>query len=78
MFLVNRTYTRRRVNVSAPEVRKFLVDSGELRATVASLFEAVGVSPTHADEIAEIEINPLICTKDRAIIADTLLVKGTT
>ena len=31
----------------------------------------------HADEIAEIEINPLICTKDRAIIADTLLVKGT-
>jgi len=32
----------------------------------------------HADEIAEIEINPLICTKDRAIIADTLLVKGTT
>jgi len=32
----------------------------------------------HADEIAEIEINPLICTKDRAIVADTLLVKGTT
>lgn len=32
----------------------------------------------HADEIAEIEINPLICTKDRAIIADALLVKGTT
>jgi acyl-CoA synthetase (NDP forming) len=32
----------------------------------------------HADQIAEIEINPLICTKDRAIIADTLLVKGTT
>lgn len=31
----------------------------------------------NADEIAEIEINPLICTKDRAIIADTLLVKGT-
>ncbi|MDO6589403.1 CoA-binding protein [Loktanella sp. D2R18] len=31
----------------------------------------------HADQIAEIEINPLICTKDRAIIADTLLVKGT-
>jgi acyl-CoA synthetase (NDP forming) len=31
----------------------------------------------HASEIAEIEINPLICTKDRAIIADTLLVKGT-
>ena len=31
----------------------------------------------HADEIAEIEINPLICTKDRAIIADALLVKGT-
>ncbi|MEM5542362.1 acetate--CoA ligase family protein [Sulfitobacter sp. AS92] len=32
----------------------------------------------HADEITEIEINPLICTKDRAIIADALLVKGTT
>lgn len=32
----------------------------------------------HANQIAEIEINPLICTKDRAIIADALLVKGTT
>lgn len=42
--------------MSAPEVRKFLVDSGELRATVASLFEAVGVSPTHADEIAEVVV----------------------
>ena len=32
----------------------------------------------HAEEIAEIEINPLICTKTRAIVADALLVKGTT
>jgi len=31
----------------------------------------------HADQIAEIEINPLICTEARAIIADALLVKGT-
>lgn len=31
---------------------------------------------THADKVVEIEINPLMCTKARAIVADALLVKG--
>jgi LDH2 family malate/lactate/ureidoglycolate dehydrogenase len=40
--------------MSATTVRKLLVDSGELRRAVAALYEAVGVSATHADEIAEV------------------------
>lgn len=40
--------------MSAPTVKRVLVNSRELRGAVAALFEAVGVSPTHADEIAEV------------------------
>ncbi|MGA2794342.1 MAG: Ldh family oxidoreductase [Roseiarcus sp.] len=42
--------------MSAPTIKKVLVDSRELRGAVAALFEAVGVSPTHADEIAEVVV----------------------
>lgn len=42
--------------MSAPTIKKVLVDSRELRAAVASLFEAVGVGATHADEIAEVVV----------------------
>jgi len=31
----------------------------------------------HASDLAEIEINPLICTEKRAVVADALLVRGT-
>jgi LDH2 family malate/lactate/ureidoglycolate dehydrogenase len=40
--------------MSAPTVKKVLVESRELRAAVATLFETVGVGATHADEIAEV------------------------
>jgi LDH2 family malate/lactate/ureidoglycolate dehydrogenase len=40
--------------MNATPVKKVLVDSAELRRAVAALFEAVGVSATHADEIAEV------------------------
>ena len=42
--------------MSAPTVKRVLVDSRELRAAVAALFEAVGVSAVHADEIAEVVV----------------------
>ena len=42
--------------MSAPAIRKVLVDSRELRAAVAALFEAVGVSAGHADDIAEVVV----------------------
>lgn len=42
--------------MSVPAVKKVLVDSDELRKKLGSLFEAVGVLPGQADEIAEVLI----------------------
>ena len=42
--------------MNAPVVKKVLVDSRELRGAVAALYEAVGVSADHADQIAEVGI----------------------
>ena len=42
--------------MSAPTVKKVLVDSGELRGAVAALFEAAGTSAAHADQIAEVVV----------------------
>ncbi|WP_128003507.1 Ldh family oxidoreductase [Piscinibacter defluvii] len=42
--------------MNAPIIKKVLVDSGELRMKVAGLFQAVGVSPEHADQIAEVVV----------------------
>lgn len=42
--------------MNVPVVKKVLVDSRELRGAVAALFETVGVSATHADEIAEVVV----------------------
>ena len=53
-------------------------EAANIDAIVDAVLKLQDFVSDHADEIAEIEINPLICTKDRAIIADTLLVKGTT
>ncbi|WP_132443352.1 acetate--CoA ligase family protein [Sulfitobacter indolifex] len=53
-------------------------EAANVDAIVDAVLKLQDFVSDHADEIAEIEINPLICTKDRAIIADTLLVKGTT
>ncbi|MEP2683508.1 MAG: acetate--CoA ligase family protein [Sulfitobacter sp.] len=52
-------------------------EPANINAIVDAALKLQNFVTDHADEIAEIEINPLICTKDRAIIADTLLVKGT-
>ena len=51
-------------------------EPGNIDAIVDATLKLQNFVTDHAGEIAEIEINPLICTKDRAIIADTLLVKG--
>lgn len=53
-------------------------EPANIDAIVDAVLKLQSFVTDHADQIAEIEINPLICTKDRAIIADTLLVKGTT
>ena len=53
-------------------------EAANIDAIVDAVLKLQDFVSDHADEIAEIEINPLICTKDRAMIADTLLVKGTT
>ena len=42
--------------MNAPIIKKVLVDSGELRKKVAALFQAVGVSAEHADQIAEVVV----------------------
>lgn len=52
-------------------------EPANIDAVVDAVLKLQHVVTDHADQISEIEINPLICTKDRAIIADTLLVKGT-
>ncbi|MDB2407953.1 acetate--CoA ligase family protein [Jannaschia sp.] len=53
-------------------------EPANIDAIVDAVLKLQNFVTDHADQIAEIEVNPLICTKDRAIIADTLLVKGTT
>ena len=53
------------------------VEPANINAIVDATLKLQNFVTEYAGEIAEIEINPLICTKDRAIIADTLLVKGT-
>ncbi|RJE78786.1 acetate--CoA ligase family protein [Paracoccus sp. JM45] len=53
-------------------------EAANIDAIVDAVLKLQNFVTDHANEISEIEINPLICTKDRAIIADTLLVKGTT
>ena len=53
-------------------------EPASIDAIVDAVLKLQNFVADHANQIAEIEINPLICTKDRAIIADTLLVKGTT
>jgi succinyl-CoA synthetase beta subunit len=52
-------------------------EPANINAIVDAALKLQNFVTEYAGEIAEIEINPLICTKDRAIIADTLLVKGT-
>lgn len=52
-------------------------EPANIDAIVDAVLKLQNFVTDHADQIFEIEINPLICTKDRAIIADTLLVKGT-
>lgn len=52
-------------------------EPANMEAIVDTVLKLQDFVSDYADEIAEIEINPLICTRDRAIIADTLLVKGT-
>jgi len=42
--------------MNAPTVKKVLVESGQLRAAVAALFEAVGASAEHAEQIAEVVV----------------------
>jgi L-2-hydroxycarboxylate dehydrogenase (NAD+) len=42
--------------MNAPVVKKVLVDARELRGAVAKLYEAVGVSAEHADQIAEVGV----------------------
>ncbi|MEQ5829112.1 acetate--CoA ligase family protein [Sulfitobacter sp. NFXS29] len=53
-------------------------ETANIDAIVDAVLRLQNFVTDYADELAEIEINPLICTKDRAIIADALLVKGTT
>ncbi len=48
----------------------------DLDAIVQAVMQLQGYVGAHRD-VTEIEINPLICTKDRAVVADALLVKGT-
>lgn len=47
-----------------------------LAAIVACILQLQDFVLQHSAEIAEIEINPLICTSKKAVIADALLVKG--
>ncbi len=49
----------------------------DIDAIIATVMHLQTYVIDHAAQIAEIEINPLICTNDRAIITDALLVKGT-
>ncbi len=47
----------------------------DLDAIVQAVMQLQDYVGAHRD-VTEIEINPLICTKDRAVVADALLVKG--
>ncbi len=51
-------------------------DAACISAIIDAVMQLQDYVTTHADKIVEIEINPLICTKARAIVADALLVKG--
>ncbi len=53
---------------------------GQARADVNAIIDAImrlqAFVIAHGAQIAEIEINPLMCTTDRAVVADALVVKG--
>ncbi len=51
-------------------------DAASISAIIDAVMQLQDYVTTHADKVVEIEINPLMCTKARAIVADALLVKG--
>ncbi|WP_405402582.1 acetate--CoA ligase family protein [Paracoccus sp. Ld10] len=49
----------------------------KIDAVIEAVMQLQRFALDHANKVAEVEINPLICTEERAIVADVLLVKGT-